>query len=241
LVPAFSEWDRHVTEMFVSWRSPAWSRTFWVFTLLADDSLMAAFAAATVFLLASWGRRVQAAATAVGLVAAWAAMHIGKALTGRARPSEGVNLIQIPASGSMPSGHALISLIFAGLLISLLAVPWNPRTLSTGRRGGRVSTASRGTGAVLSVAAFTGFVGMSRVYLGVHWLSDVIAGWCLGAAILLGALWTATRWQHTGGPRGWLRDVGPWAGARTRMVVAIALAVVICGMAAVTALIDPLL
>jgi undecaprenyl-diphosphatase len=241
LVPALSEWDRRVTEVFLSWRSPAWSRTFWAFTLLADDSLMAAFAAATVFLLAAWGRRVQAAVTAVGLAAAWAAMHIGKALTGRARPSEGVNLIQVPASGSMPSGHALISLVFVGLLVFLLAVPWNPRTSFMGRRHGQVSTALRGAAAVLTVAAFTGFVGISRVYLGVHWLSDVIAGWCLGGAILLGALRAGTRWQHTGGPRGWLRDVGPWAGARTRVVVTIALAVVVCGMAAVTAWIDPLL
>lgn len=241
LAPVLSEWDRHLTETFVSWRSPGWTRAFWVSTLLADDSLMAAFGAATVFSLAAWGRRAWAAATAVGLAAAWAVMHIGKTLVGRARPSDAFNLIQLPASSSMPSGHALISLVFVGLLVYLLVVFQNRHALSAGGRHHAVFMAGRRSVAVLGAAALTGFIGMSRVYLGVHWLSDVVAGWCLGGAVLLVALQAGVHWRRTGGPGGRLRDVEPWAGSRTRTVVAVVLAAAVCGVAAVTASIDPLL
>lgn len=75
----------------------------------------------------------------------------------------------VPVHGySFPSGHAVTSALVAGALALLLT-----RLLPT-RRARTAAATAPGIWATL--------VGLSRVYLGVHWLSDVIAGWLFAAA-----------------------------------------------------------
>lgn len=71
-------------------------------------------------------------------------------------------------TASFPSGHAMLSavtyLTLAALLIQV-QVQWRAKTY------------------VLALAVLvTLLIGISRVYLGVHWPTDVLAGWCIGAA-----------------------------------------------------------
>jgi undecaprenyl-diphosphatase len=89
----------------------------------------------------------------------------------RARPDP--FFISKPSTYSFPSGHALISLCFYGLLAGTLA--HNLRA-----KWQRILT---WTAAALLIA----MIGLSRVYLGVHWPSDVIAGYA-AALLWMGAV-----------------------------------------------------
>jgi undecaprenyl-diphosphatase len=71
-------------------------------------------------------------------------------------------------TASFPSGHATMSAIAYLTLATLIA---------------RVERNRRAKALVLALGvSVTLLVGISRIYLGVHWPSDVLAGWCIGAA-----------------------------------------------------------
>lgn len=71
-------------------------------------------------------------------------------------------------TASFPSGHATMSAIAYLTLATLIA---------------RVERNRRAKALVLALGVgLTLLVGLSRIYLGVHWPSDVLAGWCIGAA-----------------------------------------------------------
>lgn len=117
------------------------------------------------------GRRPGACA-AVNLVAAFVLNQVLKMLIQRPRP-EGFRLAE--ASGfSFPSGHSMVAMAFFGLLIWMI---W---------RYERDRAVRLGCVAVFSLMVLA--IGVSRVYLGVHYASDVIAGFCAGMVWL--ALYT---------------------------------------------------
>jgi membrane-associated phospholipid phosphatase len=242
-----SGWDQHIYEAFIAWRTPVRSRAFWLFTLIGDDSLMASLTTVTVVLAWAWGRRAFAAAAAGGLIVTWAVEQTAKALVGRARPSQALALIDRPISQSMPSGHAVVSIVFIGLLVYAL-FRWTERRPLGGDHGrssaagapvaGRAVTALRWAGLIAAVPV-VGMIGVSRVYLGVHWLSDVLGGWCLGGAFLIITLRVAARWELTGGPGSRLRYIGPWA-ARARWTLVGFVVLVVCGVAVLAGWLDPL-
>ncbi|MFC7487621.1 phosphatase PAP2 family protein [Knoellia sp. CPCC 206453] len=94
----------------------------------------------------------------------------GKHLVERHRPPAGFVVGPVDTGYSFPSGHTLFSTAFLGLVVMLLIWP------SAGRRA-RVA-------AVVAAVLASLVIGASRVYLGYHWTTDVIAAWVLGVAVL---------------------------------------------------------
>jgi undecaprenyl-diphosphatase len=123
-------------------------------------------AIAAGYLLAS--RRFGTAAFLVASVALGMLLNsLLKGMFMRPRPDLVAHLVQVQTT-SFPSGHAMNSAIVYLTLGGLLA-------RSERRRGVRIYL-------LATAIALTVIVGISRIYLGVHWPSDVAAGWCVGAA-----------------------------------------------------------
>lgn len=141
------------------------------FSILAVVSLLVA---GYLALSRDWGRIALIAVSVLGGVglSQWA-----KSLFDRPRPDFVAHLVEVETA-SLPSAHAMMSAVVYLTLGVLLA---------------QVQERRRAAAYVLGCAvALTVAVGASRVFLGVHYPTDVLAGWAFGAAWAMGC-WAAAR------------------------------------------------
>ena len=155
----------------------------WVEETARDVTALGGVALLNLLALVSVGfllldRKRREALFLTGAVAGgWALMFALKAAFERPRPDLGLHRTVV-YTASFPSGHALMSAVTYLTLGALLA---------------RVTPRGRMKAYLMSwAAATTLLIGVSRVYLGVHWPTDVLAGWALGASWAL-CCWLAAR------------------------------------------------
>jgi undecaprenyl-diphosphatase len=159
--------DAAVRDGLHSLASPGLTAFFGAITWLGSELFLLPFGALVVWRLAASGRRHAAVLLVLAAAGGELLDQILKLAFHRGRPASFFGY-PLPGSYSFPSGHAMISACFFGVL----AAVWTARMES---RGLRVS--------VWAAAALLALlIGMSRIYLGVHYPSDVAAGYC--AAIL---------------------------------------------------------
>ena len=113
-----------------------------------------------------WGQAALVTVTGLGSAVL---VPLTKGIVGRVRPPTGDHLV-VQTNPAFPSGHTLGSFTVIGVVTAIALM--RPHT-----RRVRVAIAGAAT-------LFVFAVGLSRLYLGVHWATDVIGGWLLGAAWL---------------------------------------------------------
>ncbi|MFE7856237.1 phosphatase PAP2 family protein [Streptomyces sp. NPDC057403] len=106
-----------------------------------------------------------------------------KAAVGRPRPVW-PDPVDSAHYAAFPSGHAMTATVVCGLLL------WLVHHYGAG-------AALRRTALWVAVVSVTG-VGLTRVWLGVHWPSDVLGGWLLGATLVAAAVMVHRRWSPEG-------------------------------------------
>lgn len=152
-------------------------------TALGDGNILTMIVLAVVGLLLVQRKTATAAVVAAATLSGSMLVSWAKLYTGRARPDIVPHLVDV-SSLSFPSGHAANSAIIYLTLTALASQVVQQRRVRT---------------YLVAIALLlVALIGASRVYLGVHWPSDVLAGWSFGA------LWAWSWW---------------WAGAKARTAV----------------------
>ncbi len=164
-------WDRTLMLALAAKREP-WL-TWWMKLLSVAGSGLIEIPLALLLILGLVlrKRKVEAWWYAAAALSGWALSGLAKLAVHRPRPHVIPRLMHGAGWFSYPSGHSMLAPIIFGLGIIAWAAPWPSPAL---RRA-----------ALVLAALFALGIGFSRVYLGVHYPSDVVGG------LLLGTAWSA--------------------------------------------------
>ena len=159
--------DLWLNNFFLQGRTPSLVRVAFLFTTLGDERTVIGLFLLLSFLFFLWYQRTYIVFLLVSLGGSTVIATLLKHIVHRPRPEHAVYLEQ---SFSFPSGHATIAVALYGCLLYLLL----PHVHF---RGGKIVAWIIGGIIVLGS-------GWSRMELGVHYLSDVLAGYVLGGVWL---------------------------------------------------------
>ncbi len=176
--------DLRVRTYVHSWASPDLTRAMRGITQLGSSAFLTVLGLVVAWRLAKLGRRRAALILAVAALGAEAFDQVLKWIFHRPRPEAffGVS----PGSYSFPSGHSVESCCFYGVLAAIVAA--------------QAKRTWHHVGIWIVAALITLAVGCSRVYLGVHYPTDVLGGYA-AAVVWVSLVWLIYQW--------WLRKPAP--------------------------------
>lgn len=146
-------------------------------TSLGSNVVIIMITAGAAAVLGMMGRKGPAILLTVSITATFILNAVLKSAVDRARPDFLAPSIAVETA-SFPSSHAMMSAALYLLLAGIAAREIADRRLATAL--------------IVAAGGLTFVIGATRVYLGAHWPSDVLAGWLLGAAAALAA-WQLAR------------------------------------------------
>ncbi len=170
--------DIRINNLLGYFRSPELTRIFLWITVLGTWQMVIFVAAVASIIFWLWREKRFVAYLWLALAADGLLGFLGKIAVHRARPE---NAVYLEHSYSFPSGHAMISVVLYGFLAYMLLR--------------RSKGWKRKVNIFFSWFTLALAVGFSRLYLGVHYLSDVWAGYLLGLLILSASI-TAYEWRR---------------------------------------------
>jgi len=160
--------------------SPNLDQIMTLITTLGNGSTYILLVLAILTVLALCQRWIELAGLVICLSGSAVLNELLKHMFMRTRPAD---FRLITATGySFPSGHAMVSLCFYGIMAFLIA-----RNIHSWRW-----RLALGIGAALLII----IIGVSRIYLGVHYPSDVVAGYMAGATWLFFSIFLIMWWEH---------------------------------------------
>jgi undecaprenyl-diphosphatase len=169
-----------VVDLHRPWLDPVMIAT----THTADAVVIAALAILTAIVLLILRRWRTAACIGAAVALAFLVGEVVKNVVNRKRPDVSWRPVQypLPQSPGFPSGHALDSMTLYGALALTVGRRLRPRWL-------------RGLVLVFGLGLPL-LIGFSRIYLGVHYFTDVLGGWVTGLALALLAGWADAHWER---------------------------------------------
>lgn len=152
---------------------PVWVQAMHAISFAGDDVLWSSVLVVSTLVVLISLRARRAAVVLLGVVLVAQAVKIGvKNLVARPRPAPTLVQVQFDANEiySFPSGHTVHYTVLFGLLWYLTSIGVKPAAL---RRP-----------LLVILGGFVLSVGLARITLGAHWITDVIGGYLLGGAVL---------------------------------------------------------
>ena len=174
------QFDEHVRAMIHEHSSPLLTRIMQSLSLLGSPVSLASLTVVSFLIFRQSGWNRGAILLAVCMVGAEVLDQVLKLSFRRARPVPYFHLLA-PNSYSFPSGHALLSFCFFGVVASLISA--------------RLRNVTARVAVLIVAAVLIALIGFSRIYLGVHYPTDVIAGY-IAAFIWVTAVTAADRFYH---------------------------------------------